>query len=120
MTEAPEGASDATGDPSASASASASASDAEGAFETLPGTVDEPRTPALAAKRQRVVGDSQVRGWLGGVLMAIFAITVFAGLGTAIFGSHNAYSQVVDVLRDLFPAELGLLGSAIGFYFGSR
>jgi hypothetical protein len=88
--------------------------------DTLPGEVEDPRPPSLSSRRQRVVGDSQVRGWLAGSLTAVFAVTVLASLGTAIFGGHQAESQVVDVLRDLLPAELAILGSAIGFYFGSR
>lgn len=96
------------------------ASEGQVVVETLPGQVDDPEAPAIATKRQRVVGDSQVRGRLAGALTLLFAITVVAALATAIFGSRRADAQVVDILRDLLPAELAILGSALGFYFGSR
>lgn len=76
--------------------------------------------PALATARQRVVAEHQVRGRLAVALTALFAITVVAALATAIFGSARAYKQAVDILRDLLPAELAILGSALGFYFGGR
>jgi hypothetical protein len=88
--------------------------------ETLPGQVDDPQSPALATARQRVVGEHRVRGRLAAALTALFAVTVLAALATAIFGSRRADAQVVDILRDLLPAELAILGSALGFYFGGR
>jgi hypothetical protein len=97
-----------------------SASEDSVVTETLPGQVDEPQTPALATARQRVVAEHRVRGRLAAALTALFAVTVLAALATAIFGSAAAYKQVVDILRDLLPAELAILGSALGFYFGAR
>lgn len=88
---------------------------------TFEGEVQEPQDIELARQRKRVLpGDSTVRGWLAGGLAILFGVTALAALGTAIFGSAQQEHQVVDVLRDLLPAELAILGSAVGFYFGGR
>lgn len=53
--------------------------------------------------------------WLfGGTVAADIALTAVAA-----FTGHDA-SGVRDGLHDVIPAETGLLGAAIGYYFGER
>jgi hypothetical protein len=108
MTDDPGSGRRATGSPPASAGA-----------DVLELDVDDPQAPAVGSTRLRV-GDSEVRGILAAAMTVLFALTVLAALATAIFGSKRADTQVVDILRDILPAELAILGSALGFYFGGR
>jgi O-antigen/teichoic acid export membrane protein len=52
-------------------------------------------------------------------LMGIFTLTVLASFVVVI--CFNAeWASAKDLLQLLLPAETALLGSAIGFYFGSH
>jgi hypothetical protein len=51
------------------------------------------------------------------LLLAIFAVTVFVALHGA---GHKQWPQFKDALAVLLPAETGLLGSAVGYYYGTR
>jgi hypothetical protein len=55
-------------------------------------------------------------------LIALFAGTVLLEsiiAETAMITSHD-FSTVREVVRDIIPAEVSLLGTAIGYYFGVR
>ena len=44
-------------------------------------------------------------------------------IGMVLFGFYSArgdYDRTEELLEKLLPAVIGLLGSAIGFYFGSK
>jgi hypothetical protein len=61
--------------------------------------------------------------WVRSITMyafiSIFALTVIASLVVVIwFGKE--YPNLKDLLQPLLPAETGLIGSAVGFYFGSQ
>jgi hypothetical protein len=55
-------------------------------------------------------------------LLALFGGTVLIDVimaGIATFTGHD-FSAAREVIRDVIPAETGLLGAAIGYYFGAR
>jgi glucose uptake protein GlcU len=55
---------------------------------------------------------------------AIITIGLVAGLfvviGFALYSTHGDYEKTKDILDKLLPALTGLIGSALGFYFGSK
>jgi uncharacterized membrane protein YeaQ/YmgE (transglycosylase-associated protein family) len=59
----------------------------------------------------------QVRGTIAWVLLGIFGATIlFSFMALALkWGTHE---EIQDMLGILLPPVVGLVGSAIGFYFG--
>jgi hypothetical protein len=53
------------------------------------------------------------------VMLLIFAAQLLLG-GIAVFVGPESWNNAQDYLRVTLPATLGVLGSAIGFYFGSQ
>ena len=55
-------------------------------------------------------------------LLYLFAATIVLDFGLAAIDAltGHPFADVRDVLRDVIPAETGLLGAAIGYYFGER
>lgn len=55
---------------------------------------------------------------------AIITIGLVAGLfvviGFALYSTHGDYEKTKDIVDKLLPALTGLIGSALGFYFGSK
>lgn len=60
-----------------------------------------------------------VRASITYVFISIFALTVSASLAVVIWFGKD-YPNLKDLLQPLLPAETGLIGSAVGFYFGSE
>jgi hypothetical protein len=60
---------------------------------------------------------AQTQRLLGGMLLAVFAVTILVPLALV---SGGSWDNVKEYLQIVLPAEVGLLGSVIGFYFGSR
>jgi hypothetical protein len=52
------------------------------------------------------------------VMLLLFGLQLLFG-GIAVFVGPGSWANAQDFLRVTLPATLGLLGSAIGFYFGS-
>ena len=57
-----------------------------------------------------------VRGVLALGLVAALLVVV----GFALYSTHGDYEETKDLLQILLPALTGLIGSALGFYFGSK
>lgn len=53
------------------------------------------------------------------LLILLFAFEILVG-AVAVFAGDGAWMRAEEFLRVLVPATIGLLGSAIGFYFGSQ
>ena len=51
--------------------------------------------------------------------LGIFAVTIILSFCAAIWRGSD-WTNVKDLLQLLLPAETALLGSAVGFYFGSQ
>ena len=52
--------------------------------------------------------------------IGIFALTVIVSLYAAIGLGGQYWANAKDLLQTLLPAETALIGSAVGFYFGSQ
>jgi hypothetical protein len=80
----------------------------------VPAQLDSPRT--------RSVSIDDVRAKLAYAMVGIFATTVAADIAIVVFGhlSGPDLSAAKDIFHELIPAETGLLGSAIGFYFAGQ
>ncbi len=50
-----------------------------------------------------------------GLIGALLVIICFA-----LYSTHGDYEKTKDLLDKLLPALTGLIGSALGFYFGSK
>ncbi len=50
-----------------------------------------------------------------GLIAALFVV-----VGFALYSTHGDYEKTKDILDKLLPALTGLIGSALGFYFGSK
>jgi hypothetical protein len=74
------------------------------------------REPTLSPGRSI----DSTRALLAGGFFVVFALTVAAAILVAAFAKQQHVSDVDSVLRTLIPAETALLGSAVGFYFGTR
>lgn len=46
--------------------------------------------------------------------------TLFGVVGYAFYSTHGDYEKTKDLLDKLLPALTGLIGSALGFYFGTK
>ena len=61
-----------------------------------------------------------VRAWVTGALVAALIILIgFAGVAASL-GSKEHLDETKEMLQILLPAVTGLLGSALGFYFGAQ
>ena len=96
---------------------------------TDPGTVASEQDLGTIALEQSAFkeADSYNRvkhlDWVRSITMyafiSIFALTVIASLVAAIWFDKE-YPNIKDLIQALLPAETGLIGSAVGFYFGSE
>jgi len=60
-----------------------------------------------------------VRHWLSWSLLAIFGATIFAAF-FLIWVDRGAWTEIKDLFTIAISTESALLGSAIGFYFGTK
>jgi hypothetical protein len=76
-------------------------------------TFTEPEYRGLANRR------TQERARM--LLACVFAAAFLGTLGGSFFGAVSPHwGSVKDWLQVVLPAETGLFGTALGFYFGSR
>lgn len=75
--------------------------------------VSEPEQQPLQKKRE------DIRGALAVTFTIFFGVTLAAGFVAAMVGGE-AWTNGRDFLQVALPAITGLLGSAVGFYFGSQ
>lgn len=61
-----------------------------------------------------------IRAWLAGTLTGLFVTLIVATFLVALFGTEQAWSQIQELFRDIFTALVALVGSVVGFYFGSQ
>jgi hypothetical protein len=61
-----------------------------------------------------------VRAWVTGTLLAALIVLLIFAATVAAVGSKDHWEETKEMLQILLPAVTGLLGSALGFYFGSQ
>jgi len=83
--------------------------------------VDHPYRPPHCKVPHRVKSALGRREWTRSGLAFAFVIIFGVTIIFAFFkvGTYD-WAQTKDLLQILLPAETGLLGSALGFYFGAR
>ncbi len=82
----------------------------------LPETEDGGRVVEEGAGR-RLIFQEAVRASLAFTFAGILVVTiVFAFLNV----NSSSWTNTKELLQLLLPAEMALLGSAVGFYFGAR
>jgi hypothetical protein len=74
-----------------------------------------PRTSEFDITRAQ----ESVRHWLSWSLVAIFGLTIFLSFATIWFDT-KAWIAAKDLFTIAISTESALLGSAIGFYFGTK
>ena len=80
-----------------------------------PFTLDAP----LLIERERTRGlDDLARSLIALALTILFGVTIV--LAFAKTGNATTWANAKDLLNMLLPAETGILGSALGYYFGTR
>lgn len=77
-------------------------------------TVDQPQPPREVQQQRE-----DARLVFTVLLLVIFALQLAIG-AIALFVGPETWSNAEEYLRVTLPATLGVLGSAIGFYFGSQ
>ena len=60
------------------------------------------------------------RDWVRAGITFGLILTLLVVVGFALYSTHGDYEKTKDMLDKLLPALTGLIGSALGFYFGSR
>ncbi len=80
--------------------------------------VDEVEVSGQDPYQEKIVPRETVRYTLATLFTTLFICTVIAGFISAMFGLH--WTETKDLLQLLLPAEMALLGSAVGFYFGTQ
>jgi len=61
-----------------------------------------------------------VRAWVTGSLLGAFVLLIAAAIAVSALGSRERWDETKEMLQILLPAVTGLLGSALGFYFGAQ
>jgi hypothetical protein len=102
--------------PSASTQGGQPGAQQEPGQQPLP-ELDVPELPKTPVKD--ISNPAHVRGALAFRLFWLFAVTAVAGLALNAFLDSSAAANVNTWLERLLPAELGVFGSAIGFYYGA-
>lgn len=72
----------------------------------------------IAALTDMDAREADVRKHIAYWLLVIFTLTIAVALTSAFFAFH--WTEGKDILLVLLPAETGLLGSVLGFYFASK
>jgi hypothetical protein len=75
--------------------------------------VPEPAQQRVAVKRE------DIRALLAGGLTILFGCMIIAIFGSAVVGGEQ-WDRVQEFAQITFGTVAGLMGSAIGFYFGSQ
>jgi len=69
------------------------------------------------ATRERITRE-RVRWVLASIIAGMFLLTVAAAFAGAEWG--HQWASVKEWLQAVLPAETAILGSAVGFYFGTQ
>lgn len=75
---------------------------------------------AHAPHRQRIEEKQEdIRTWLAGLLAGLFVALVIAVFVSAVVGGEQ-WERVQDFVLIAFGTVAGIVGSIVGFYFGSQ
>ena len=60
------------------------------------------------------------RDWVRAAITLSLIFALLAISGVAVYSAHGDFNKTKELLDTLLPALIGLIGSALGFYFGSK
>jgi hypothetical protein len=126
MTDTPAGDPSAAHPPPAVAAEAAAGGTGEGETSDAEEVVDEPAlslpgdVDAGEPRLSRARDIDRTRAQITWAFIWIFAGTIAAVLLIVAVANPHQSSEAIDVLKTLLPAETAVLGSAVGFYFGTR
>ena len=60
------------------------------------------------------------RDWVRAAITLSLIFALLAVSGVALYSAHGDFDKTKELLDKLLPALTGLIGSALGFYFGSK
>jgi glucose uptake protein GlcU len=60
------------------------------------------------------------RDWVRAAITLGLIAAFLVIIGFALYSTHGDYEKTKEMLDKLLPALTGLIGSALGFYFGSK
>ena len=81
--------------------------------------------PLVRAQSPSVAGDITYnpeprRDWVRAAITLSLIFALLAISGAALYSAHGDFDKTKELLDKLLPALTGLIGSALGFYFGSK
>jgi hypothetical protein len=76
-----------------------------------------PRTPTDPEERY---DPEPRRDWLRAAITLSLIFVLFVISGVALYSAHGDFNKTKELLDKLLPALAGLIGSALGFHFGSK
>jgi hypothetical protein len=77
-----------------------------------------PRTPTEDPKER--YDPEPRRDWVRAAITLSLIFALLAISGVALYSAHGDLYKTKELLDELLPALTGLIGSALGFYFGSK
>lgn len=75
--------------------------------------------PESSPQPGRLVAEHSVRAWIALFLLVLFTLSLIAGFAGVLLGADE-WARTQQFLQIVLPAITGLLGGAIGFYYGSQ
>jgi hypothetical protein len=83
--------------------------------------IDEDTLP-IVTLTQTEVAREQFRGWLAAGTLSVFAVTALLPILLVAFKSEGAKAaeEVMKVMQVVFAPVVGIVGTVVGFYFGSK
>lgn len=82
--------------------------------------VDDPDFDTVSEGILRPLSDQSVRGWLALAFAIIFGVTTITALIIVSVVSDLHWANMKELLQILIPAQTALLGSVVGFYYGTQ
>ena len=97
---------------------------AEEAQASLPEVVEEdlsqePIEPTIEPEAESVSFPERVRGWMTGAFIALLAFVIIASFAIVVW-KNSVWDDARALMELVLPAITALLGSAVGFYFGTQ
>ncbi len=93
--------------------------DATGGVSRASETEDRPVERVIEPEQRRANKREDIRARLAGGLTILFACMIIAIFVSAVYGGEQ-WDRVQEFVQIAFGTVAGLVGGAVGFYFGSQ
>lgn len=75
--------------------------------------------PTIEPEEELVSFPEKVRGWMTGAFIALLAFVIIASFAIVVW-KNSVWDDARALMELVLPAITALLGSAVGFYFGTQ